>query len=651
MASGLERVRLVAPSEGLDTDSAPASVKPTKALGLRNYLTGEAGRIRQRGGIEDAGQSHGVTDMRAAHAWEGKDRVLHGFRKATDTTRLVPPHRAPIKAHAISELANAYATTPNLRRVDLAVPAVDSIANVGSERSTVPGIPRTRVGKFVYGFAFDSDNDTAVSVGGSIGQNDRGGNERLTRLLRWDVSSASAPDFYYCGPYGAQDIIFHYNKLLVLGGRQPETGGDFVESNVIWFTREWSAKHHNLGFSPMDDTDSPGSKVALATFDPWAGGIPNVGAAGDCTAGGAIIGTTPMWYEDGTVAVVNRLNLPGDEADYGVGFAPVGRNLAIFKRRAIVSLNGFSRDDWSIRTAVSGVGCIDPRTIVPANEGVYFLSHQGFMFFDGVQIHDASKGVHRTIVQAGLAAVGDDAADTGFAQAQLLDREFLLLTIGTAPHGATPATPAITFCGLYNIPSNSWTEFDAAPFATTGDGPILLGRSDAKVYAADHVKTFNVPYLTTPDNQTDESKRGKDGSDVIATEWHSKVAELASPFEEVHFKRLIVDYEWAVDGSAGDALASFDPDAVVTTRPKVELRDGEGVLIKTFYLPAGADPSVSAGDEETYRQRFVYDFFADVAVSEVQVRIEYTGAATALVKNAIHDVWIEFTRAQERRNA
>jgi ABC-type sulfate transport system substrate-binding protein len=154
-----------------------------------------------------------------------------------------------------------------------------------------------------------------------------------------------------------------------------------------------------------------------------------------------------------------------------------------------------------------------------------------------------------------------------------------------------------------------------------------------------------------PDNQTTEANRGKDGSDVIATEWHSKVVELASPFEEVHFKRLIVDYEWAIDDSAGDTLSTFNPDTVVTTRPKVELRDGEGVLVHTFYLPAGGDPSVTPGDEETYRQRFVYDFFSDVAVSEIQVRIEYTGAATALVKNAIHDVWLEFTRAHERRNA
>ena len=633
---GLQRVRLEAASGGIDVDSAPASVQPGKGSLLKNYLTGEAGRTRQRGGIEDTGLTYEISagnKARIVGYLKGNDKLLVGFADHNSSSRIFEPWAAPRKRAAGSDLASGKAgdSTHGLRLIDFkANTCVDVQAPASTAyRSGIPWSKSTRLGRFAYGFAYDSDNDIVTPTGSfSIGQNDKSGYERLTRFLRWDTTDTQPPVLYFCGPYGCQDLKLYYNKFMALGGRQPETGGGFVESNVVWYTRDLSANHHNLGFSPLDDFLS--DNASATNF--WPAGVPEVGAVADCTQGA----TSPsqMWYKAGTHDVVNRLNLPGDENDYGVAMAYVGRNLAIFKRRSIIILQGFDDTNWQLRTAVSGVGCIDPRSIVEANEGVYFLSQQGYMFFDGIKLVDVSRGLHRTLVQAGLKYVGDPGIAGGFAVAARLDQDYILLTIGVAPFQTTDVNPTTDFCGIYHLPSNSWTTFDSLPLTTTGDGPLYAGRTENYQFIMDQSKVFAVPYLTTPDNQADESKRGKDGSSVIETKWHSRTEELASPFERAKIHRVIIDYNWIVDAGTAEQY----------TGPTVTLCDGAGVSLGTgasFTLPSGAD----AGNE-VLRSRHVQDVYAEC--SEIMVKIEYTGTARALVQCDVQDVFLEYEITHER---
>lgn len=662
MPSGLQRVRLEAAHLGIDRDSAPSQVKPGKALSIQNYLTGETGRIRQRGAITASAIAHGAIDRAMAGVMLGNDKALAGFvdlkgfntAPTPDVVMDVERHVAPRAGDNGDKLASGYDPANHLRLIDLSANSVTNItdASADTRAGTIPFGKATRVGRFAYGFALGTANDIKTPTANfTIGQNDSGGYERLTYMLRWQVDAPTAiPVAYLCGPYGGQDMRFYYNKLFALGGRQPETGGGFVESNVIWYTREWSANHHNLGFSPLDDAlNDPAGSFPPSGGSFWPGSVPRVGTVGSCTEGVAS-SASAMWFEPDGVTP-RRLNLPGDEQDFGVRFAFVGRNLAVLKRRSLVFLVGGDPDTWTIRTAAQGVGCLDPRSVVEANEGVYFISQQGFMYFDGVQLHNASRGLERTLLAAALNAVGDDSAAGGFVVGERLSRDYIFLTIGRyyfSTNGSSdPAVPDVTFAGLYHIPTNSWSTFKTDLYSATDYGPQYTLRTENKMALVGHLNTYVATNLTTPENVA-ESSRGKDGSSNIETIWHSRVAELAMPFEKVQLQRIIVDYEWIVDETTADDATTFNPDSAVSTRPKVEVCDGAGTVLQTFYLPRGGNSGTES--REVLRQRFTYSLYPNIP--EVQVRIEYaqSNTATALVACSVLDVFIEYQTAFERRN-
>lgn len=630
MPSGLQRVRLVAASGGLDVDSAPSQEGAGKALKLQNLLTGEAGRTRQRGGIEDSGLSYGVANKRFAGSISGNDKVLIGQVDVGNTDhggvlRDVEPNTAPYRNAAANQLSKAVTGANAVALANLQANTIATIASAATG-AMVPYVG-TRLARWIVGFPYSTANDNTTdnefeAGTATIGTNERGGKERLRGIHQWDTSGSALPTTDWFGPYSGQDIRLHYNKLLVLGGRHPSTNGLYIRQNVVWYTRELAAQNYNYGFSPAGT---------------WTGSTP------DNT-------NFDWWMDPNSPTDANELQLPGDPGDFGVGFGSVGRNLAVFKRRSIHVIQGFDAATWQIRSAVIGVGCLDRRSIVEANSGAYFLSQRGFMYFDGVQLHDTSKGLHRSLVQAGLAMVGDEGPNGGFAVGQLLDQDYILLTIGKQTlESTTPATPVVYFCGIYHIPSNSWSTFTSTPLTTTGDAPVTAGRTENKPWLADHEKLYRIPYVVNPDNQTTEANRGKDNGSTIETIWHSKVVELASPFEKAKIHRLVVDYEWIKDEGTADSLSSFDPDATVTTRPRVQIVDGGGTVLRTFYLPQDGNSGTEA--REVLRQRFVYDYFSEV--HEIQVRIEYPSSftATALVACSILDVWVEYEVDQQRRNA
>lgn len=630
LSAGL-RARIPAPDLGYNVDDAPNAVPEEKAILLQNFLTGEKGRVRQRGPLTVAAQAAGVTDARVVGALIGRDRALLGFRDAKQGTRVIEPWVAPRADSAAAALAVAKTGVTSMKSLSLVGTSSSTDVSNNGNRQLTPSWAWTRMGNFVYAIAYDSDNDTDVSSGGSIGVNDRGGSQRLTRLLRFDIRNPTTlPTQYTYGPYGMQDIRLHYNRLFILGGRNPNTVGPYVENNVVWYTRTLSANHHNYGFSP--------NNIFSANVPDDSDNI-NGGANPEWGTGSDVQHRSLVYGEAATPLVYNQIFLPWEE-DYGVCFASIGRNLGIFKRHYLLILQGFDATTFELRTALTGVGCIDPRSLVEANEGAYFLSSHGFMFFDGVRAHDASGGVKRALLAAGLEAVGDDGTysqNGGFAIAELLDRDYIMLTIGYAPfNGTTVPTPTVTFCGIYHIPSNSWSTFTTSALATTGGGPTWLLRTENKYALLDHANARQATRISTPEQAT-EAQRGLDDGAVIVTKWHSHVVELAAPFENAKFHRVIIDYEWIKDGAV---VADTDPG----TGPTVTMCDGAGNALggdATFTIPYGKDSG-----NEVLRQRHVQDCFGET--SEVMVKIEYSGAAVALVQCAIHDVWIEWEATMER---
>jgi hypothetical protein len=112
-------------------------------------------------------------------------------------------------------------------------------------------------------------------------------------------------------------------------------------------------------------------------------------------------------------------------------------------------------------------GCIDPRSIVEYEDGCFFMSDRGFMYFDGSQLINTTQGVLRSsLVEAALAAVGDDGTDGGYVTASCLPNGYIererrdgafSLDLGQRPHhhvgGHVPRGPARVVNALLRVPA------------------------------------------------------------------------------------------------------------------------------------------------------------------------------------------------------
>lgn len=627
-------VRLDVGWQGIDVDSAPSATARAKGPVVQNYLTGNNGRLRQRGGILGNGLSVGQGTGRPSGILLGGDRILlgHADHKDSGGARYIEPHVAPYVKSADSALAKAI--TAKMKVIDLISNTLDTDL-VPTAREYVPGIPRAQYGKFAYGISYDSPDDTVRSAGsGSILVNNHAGKVRGTRVLRWDTTGSSNPVVYTYTPWGSQDLRIHYGRFLFLGGRDPDpsvadlpvTDDTHVDHNLIYFTQALTASDYAVGFAP--------SRA-------YTGGPPvTTPTDGAATA-----------FVDADLGTRNVLYLPGDDNDFGVGFGQAGRHLAVFKRREVVLLTGFGPDSYQMRTFGSGIGCLDPRSIVEAQDGSFFLSQHGYMFFDGVQFTDVSRGLHNTLLAAGLAAVGDGAAPGGFASGVLLDNDYILLTIGTAPFWSGSNATAVTtqFIGLFHIPTATWS---TVRFPGLGQGtawPMVAERSSNKVFAISDSHLNYLNNVTVPENQS-AAVRGTEGQTGfehnIVNKWHSKPVELAAPFAKANLHRIIIDHECVKYG-----LGTEETDANASG-PLVSIRDGAGTdLVTAYRLPFGKDDS-----REVLRRRHVKDIFAET--DEVQVVIEWPGTGTEngdvnattvpMSSHSILDVWIEYQPGAER---
>lgn len=592
----MQVVRLEAAWQGEDRDSSPNVIAKGKGFKAQNYLPGTPGRMRQRGPLRDTSLTiwSGSNDQAIAGYLTGNDKVLVGFYDTSSATRFIRPATAPYRLSTAAALASGINAASSEALVDLS--ANTTTAKTPTGREYIPGPRHTRFGKFDYGIAFDSPNDTD---GAGIISNPNGGRERKTALLRWDSSGVGQPVKYAKAPFASQDLRIHYSRLLMLGGTDPVAGTDTIYHNALWYTD-------------------------LLTDNDFTTGINNADAAED------------IWKHDVSLRV-NRVNLLGDDADFGVAMAVVGRNMVIFKRRSLMLLTGYDRDTFQLRTIAEGVGCLDPRSIVEVPGGVFFQGQHGYMFFDGVQVEDASRGMHRALLGPALANVGDLGTPGGYVVCSLHAGEYILYTTGFVKSNTSAGNPPLSiedFSALLHVPTLSWASFNTNAFNA---GMMAAGRTEQYPWIADNQTIVRAGVLTTPETAT-EAQRGHDittggGNTNIATKWHSRTVELSSPLAKAKLHRVLVDYEWVVDAGTDEQF----------TGPVVSLCNSAGTVLDTFNLLSGPDDGREYG-----RKRTVYDTF--IESDDIQVRIEYNSTARALVEAAIHDVWIEFQPAAEKHS-
>ena len=627
MASTLRTIRIEPGYGGQNIDDGHNRLGRDQSPRVTNLLA-DKGRLRLRGRVANpinvGSTIPGTQTLRGMSIY---DRILTGRVFIGGA-----PWRANWKPYAAANLGKVYdASAPNLVRLDWIDMVTEAVTNsaVGTDRRFVPSWPSTRFGKWTYAISYDTIDDTVGPGTGleSIQPTSATGYERMTRIIRWAGGIPTVPVVYAMMPWGAQDLMMHYTRLFVLGGAQAGySTGNQPDKQALWFSR-------------------------VGTQAEALNGLNNADVNQD------------FWKDEVTMAF-NRLDISGPDAtDPGVAIGQVGRHMAVFKRHNLLLLTGYGPDSFQLRP-ITPVGCIDPRSVVETEYGIFWMSHSGFMHFDGAVVTNVTRGMHKRVTAAALQACGDDSTrDAGGVVATRVQRDHILITIGE------PLT--IGFGSfLYNIPSNTWSEVHFPSMPSSGIIPgistILDDYGETENYqyarhrlASDTGNTHRISKITTltvPEAEVSEPGGGSNpqGEDHEGTAeakqipfwWWSRVHELAMPTNKALTRRVMIDYEFRFynkNQAQADAI----------TGPTVEIRDGGNNLLDTYTLPTGPDLAVTQGlagqvyPHSTYRQR--HTRLVEVETTDIQVRISYEPVSVigTIKQCSIQDVWVEYQPAQE----
>lgn len=616
MAGDLLFQRVIPAYGGQDHDSAPESIREDQGPLVENFLVDRPGVMPLRGPLNEASILYqSGPGAKPVGLWSHGDKLLVGLKATTtvgaEVDPWVSPYRKPLTA---ATLAAGHNT---LYFADLNTNALTAIAATADQ---VPGPRFTRLGGYVYGIGYDVTDAANIVLEG-------GGYQKRRKLLRWD-GTAVAPVVHSVAPAGAQDIRAHYQRLFVLGGQEPGTAGA-MQPNTLW----WSDQHPTTGALPD-------------TIASWQNNF-----------------VDPAITEYLVVDV-------NDPDDYGVALAKLGANLAIFKRRSIHVLYGYSSGTFQIKTFSSEQGCLDARSIVEYEDGVFFMSDQGYMWFDGAELVNVTSNLKSTLLTQAIGAVGDLGADGGRVVAGKLPNGYLGLSIGTSP--ASSVESSTTFCAMYHVGRRAWVNFSTDVLPTRK--PTHWSRSVTKSFIVDDTRIVKANKLTSP--EADPQLRGIDSAEglfrfavvdasttfsgvtdslrntesgvemfpsaatnyAIPAKWYSRLIKLSTPLSLSQLHRYLQDYNFQL-ASGADESGSLGSGWFVT------LLGGDGtVLLAEYQLPVQGQPTVY-----TYRRRNTQDLFTEAA--DLQVRIEWRGtAAPALQRAELLEGTIEFTRTRERRS-
>lgn len=573
----LRAITIQPPYDGIDSDSAPDAIEPTKGHVVANFLVDRPGQLPIRGPLNETtvilSSSSGEKPV---GVWPFNDKLLVGYRAPSATAKRDPwvaPYR---KAALAADLSAALTGANALKVIDLAASPVTVSSLTPTDASRVPGPRYTRLGAHVYGVSFDT---TTAAV------NENGGFRKLTSILRWD--GAVEPVVHVNAPRGAQDIRAHYQRLFVLGGRNPDGTGQ-IANNTLWYS------------------------------DPIAGTTP-------------LPDTLAAWQDD-TSGLVNQIVVDSDQSDdFGAALARVGQSLVIFKRRSIHVLHGHSPSTFQVRPFTLEQGCIDPRSIVEYEDGCLFMSDQGFMWFDGSQLVNMTPLQRSSIVAAAVEHVGDAGVDGGRCVAGRLPNSYIALSIGRSSSTSNPDSSTTSFCGMLHVPRRAWATLSSD--VLTGRYAISFGRSSTKTYVLDDRRIVLANKITAPE-QTSSSTRGYDVTEggvplIIPAELRTRLAPLSSPLHRSQLHRFLFDYTF--ERSIGGEFDAW----------QVQLSDGEGSNLGVY--------RVRSQTAASKRRRHVRDVFAEANDVQVVVTLPDDGVTGGLVRASILPMTVEFQATRQRR--
>lgn len=378
----------------------------------------------------------------------------------------------------------------------------------------------TRGGNFVYGYTAGAAGLSGLS---SPNRRTAGGSasDATATLLRW-TGGATAGDFVAYGaathPRGAVDIRTFLNRIFILGGSEPGTTTPVYTTRLFW--------------------------------------------SGDLGDGTAALGDAVTTWQSG--GVTNRIQLEGTANDYGVGLGLLNGRLVILRRQSLYMMTGSSPDTFAVRK-IASVGCVDPGSILEWDDGIYFMSDTGLMFFDGASVNPIGDPISGEIT----AASWQGATVSELSIARISAQHFLMA-----------ATGATRKSWIYHVPTKSWGEITTDTSVLAGGAPRRISRVVNYPLLFDGTYLYDASFVTLPEaadpaTQAGRDRAGSTGSDVVIPgEMLTRTFKLGAPEDRSQLTRIFIDYilkappgitsgviEWdiSIEDGRGNVLASNLP--------------------------------------------------------------------------------------------
>lgn len=167
----------------------------------------------------------------------------------------------------------------------------------------------------------------------------------------------------------------------------------------------------------------------------------------------------PELWTDTNIAILD--NNPGDMV---MGFGSVPNALVIFRRYTTWIMTGTDESSFTFRQVSGELGCVDPRSISPYRNGVFFMSDTGLYFYDGYDFTNITQpkpghGIRTNYVSTAERFAYPETFPLTTACTTILPRSDYLLMLG---QNAETASDARHVQYLYHIPSGSWSQFKTA---------------------------------------------------------------------------------------------------------------------------------------------------------------------------------------------
>ena len=347
------------------------------------------------------------------------------------------------------------------------------------------------------------------------------------------------------------------------------------------------------------------------------------------------------WQDDAS-GLTNSITVGGDDGDDPIAIASLGRSLAIFKRRSTYLLRGDTPSSFTLQRVAADIGCVDAGSVLSYDNGVFFLSDNGFYFYDGVEF----KHLSRNKVQQQLLTVTTDAAlrppkgtiKTGYGRTTHLGNGLVLLVIGSQD----VSNPHVTFFSMiYDVHSDAWMQFSSDALSRSTSFCWLMPTTSSSMYQSqplgwDSKRLVYLGDISRPDT-VPESERGKDvlsSTKHINAKWQSRLGKLTTPGTASRVARVHLDYKFVPDNAVAEGTTGWFVSAV----------DGSSAtVLPEVQVATQVDPPGQLG-----RKRAVMECHSEA--NDVQVRVEWRGVSSppALATAEIYEAAVEYEPAQQR---